>query len=459
MTMRHSTGFCLLLFLSLLPACSRQPVRTLPEVTADLAAVPVLDLPDGGGPPWLLDAGSSLLVVEPGGAVRRYDPGMKQVDAMLETRVKLETPPLLQNGILVVGGPDGWLLVDPAALRVVKTVRDTGIVRPVAVAPGQLAGLGAGGLVLFDTVGGKILKTVAVSDFLDAQFGAGELLVLDGETLRRVSPAGRERVEKLGFHAVSPFLLDKNVLYAGSSRRELVKFSLPRNRICWRRRLGREQRQRPVKFGRLIAACPEDQNVWFFNPRGSVVWWQAQNSTRSDAAVPLNENLAVPLLDGSLLFLEPGAQKRRLLQLPEIMTGQGPMACRGAVGCRGTVYFAAAVTPGRWQLQSAVNRVDVETTLKPSGPLVVGTSLRLSFVFHNLPNPEVRIRIEEPGGVVRLDRTITSSQLPMLTWLADRPGVLTLRVSAKTPSAAVERELPLRVVDAGSLAEIPRIHL
>lgn len=70
----------------------------------------------------------------------------------------------------------------------------------------------------------------------------------------------------LNINASSPFLLEKDSIYFGSTNRQLVRFSLKTKTIKWKFKLTQLLTEKPLLMDRYIVVTPEDHTICYFTP-------------------------------------------------------------------------------------------------------------------------------------------------------------------------------------------------
>lgn len=231
---------------------------------------------------------------------------------------------------------------------------------------------------------------------------------------------------KLAPKASSGFLLDEGVIYYGSENRELVKFSLTARKILWQFKLADQLKIEPQKAGPYIIITPEDHNIYFFNKRGTLYWWEKLDSTRLLPPVVMNENVSVFLWNKTIKFFN--YKNKSFYSYPFDKS-----VLSDALHIDEYLYVIAETgdeDQGRplKAIYKIGNNFGVVIQTDPQDIIPMGKSIKFNLEKFNLVNPELKIRILDAGNVNVFEKTISYKDDPSFVWIPNRAMVYKLVV-------------------------------
>lgn len=242
--------------------------------------------------------------------------------------------------------------------------------------------------------------------------------------------SGNSEKIALKYKANSPFLLDRGRIYYGSTDRYLIGFSIWAKKLRWKFRIADNLSSRPRKIGPYIVVIPEDNNIYFFNRRGSLYWWEKLDSSLLIDPLPLQENAAVFLWDNSVKFFN---YKEKSVITHHI--GSGRMAYSNAVKAGEYLYLLTSNEEEERmekdeRLVKIGNHYGVKINSNPSEVMSIGKSIKFDLQESNLIDPEydvsiVRLGREEDGDTdqprVVFEKKLTKYDDPVFVWVPEEP--------------------------------------
>lgn len=255
---------------------------------------------------------------------------------------------------------------------------------------------------------------------------------------------------KLEPQASSGFLADGGSIYYGSENRELVKYSLSSRKAQWRFKLADQLKIEPHKAGPYIVITPEDHNIYFFNKRGTLYWWEKLDSTRLLPPVIMKENVAVFLWNKSIKFLN--YKNKTSFSYPfdkSVFSG---------VLHIGEYLYVLAETGDEDQglplkaITKIGNNFGVVIQTDPQNIIPLGRSIKFNLERFNLVKPELKVKILNTENENVFDKTIAYKDDPSFVWIPNRAMgyKLVVEINAENKKGLMI-EHPFEVIDVEKL--------
>ena len=292
--------------------------------------------------------------------------------------------------------------------------------------------------------GGDIVFYNSADTLID---GAPKTLILTSRDLY-VFDKRKNSIEtiKLESKASSGFLPDDGVIYYGSENRELIKFSLTTRKILWQFKLADQLKIKPRKAGPYITITPEDHNLYFFNKRGTLYWWEKLDSTRLLPPVIMNENVSVFLWNKTIKFFNYKNKTSYSYPFDKSVFSD-------ALHIDEYLYVIAdAGDDDQGQPLKAITKIGnnfgVVIQTDPQNIIPIGKSIKFNLEIFNLVNPELKISILDTGDVKVFEKTITYKEDPSFVWIPNRAMAYNLVVEINAENKkGLMIEHPFEVID------------
>jgi hypothetical protein len=453
--MKFKMPLILLAALSLYPGCRSQRPALVPEISPPLIQEEVGSwtgrlageaiFPLAGGIGW----------VDASGQVIACDVEKKTTAVAFAVPFPVTARPFLQGDLLVLTdeASDRLLVYDLVADGVKFESCRLGAGQILGVAPGVLVCQDSGRLaVRFWERPSEVFRAPEAEErYFNCHFSPERILVLGRERLYTFwRKSGTFESAPLPQPAASPFFLENENIYYGSSRRDLVKYSVEKKRPLWELKLGQVLARRPFAFAGSIIASPADQNILQVNPSGSLLWWQALRSTMSFDLLPMSENLAAVLLNREIKFIDP--------RLRQVTVFQGMSRPLGPpLAFRRDLYYMAHDNGQAYRLLRVGNRYGLDIELEPAPVRWVGRSLRFTVQPQHLLEPRLECVIVDAQGRTAFSKDMEGGEKASLVWVPLQPGKYVIRVKARAKNRDAQGEVPVQVLDP--LQVVPGFYL
>jgi hypothetical protein len=418
-----------MILIAVCSGCSK--LKVIPEITPNLSEIHVMDLTGKNLSKTLAVTNSQLVFTTLDGQLIRWDPANKIVNSLSNLTSDIDPEAFSQNDYLILKQikPAKYSIFQLNELKEIAALDHINIQRVLGLDHEIVVYLVNKEIHIYNYRSQRLLKTLKIGkkkayQVYNSEFRDNNLFILSTRYLY-IYDRTRDVVERIELKrlATSGFLLDGNVIYYGSDRRELVKFSLKSRKIHWALKMAEVLRTKPGKIGQYIAVIPGDNNIYFFNKNGTLYWWAKLNSTRFLAPVVMKENVVVFLWDKKIKFFN--YKKKQVTTYPlnrKVKTN--PVCIDDYI----YVVTEDIESEGREedegpypsQLSKIGNHYGVEIFTAPKDVKPMGKSIRFNLKLINLVEPQLKIKIikNQPGNTVPVfDKTLSADDKPTFVWI------------------------------------------
>jgi outer membrane protein assembly factor BamB len=473
--------------LALSPAIVALPckakVKVVPEISHALLDEPVLQIKKNENTTETIIANNSDLVFFTlKGKIYRLDPGKKLLNFLYDLTTDIDPQIIHQKNTVLLRKKDSndYIIFDLRQMKIIKTLENLKADKIISVdAEHRIIGYRAKNQLIFmHYPDGKTLSEskIEADKAIDADTGivfyngestimggAPRVLILSSHYLY-IFDARRHSIEtvELKHKASSGFLLDDGAVYYGSEERQLVRFSLDSRKVKWKFTIANHLKIKPQKAGSYIVIAPEDNNIYFFNKRGTLVWWEKLNSTRLLPPVIMKENAAVFLWNKSIKFFD--YKKKKSLSYPLDRTVFSNSLCIGEY-----LYVIAGLKPGEesdidteadpaqgeTQFKAVTkigNNYGVQIEIDPPDIIPMEKSIKFNLKKFNLIEPRLKIQILNPAGETVFDKTLSDKDEPSFVLIPNRPGEYNIVIEINA-----ENKKGLRIEDSFDVIDVEKI--
>ncbi|UCH95754.1 MAG: WD40 repeat domain-containing protein [Candidatus Aminicenantes bacterium] len=412
-----------------LGGCSK--VKVIPEISPHLSEIHVLDLTDKNLSKTLLENNSELVFTTLDGKLFRWDAEKKIVNFLYNLNSDIQPDIFSQDNTLILEQlkPGQYSIFDLNEMKQVASLQNRKMERIVGLDHQVVVYLANKEIHIYNYRSNQLLKSMKIGkrkayNVYNSEFRGNSLYILSTHYLYIYDKSSDvvERIE-LKRLAASGFLLDGDMMYYGSSQRELVKFSIKSRKIAWAFKIAEVLKIKPGKIGPYVVIIPEDNNIYFFNKNGSLYWWEKLNSTRLLPPVLMKENVVVFLWDKKIKFFN--YKKKQVTTYPLNRKVKTNPVCIGDY-----IYVVSEVKPGEesqeeeipghLQLSKIGNHYGVEITSEPQYVKPMGKSIRFNLQVVNLVEPQFKIKIfkNQPGNETPVyDKILNVDDKPSFVWI------------------------------------------
>lgn len=446
-------------------------VKVIPEVS------PALYNDVMGGPLNANTAGtiiavdSNLVFFTSEGKIYRFNLEKKLLDFLVDLAIPIEPEIIHQKDIVVLKEKNSthFIFFDLGKMAVIETPQEIDAEKIISIdAEHKIIGYVTGRRLVFaNYAGGKILAELNLeagggSDISDGDIifynsvaavidDTPMLLVLTSRDLY-VFNKTRNSIEtiKLASKAASGFLFDNGDMYYGSQNRELVKFSLADRKVQWRFKLADQLKIEPRKAGPYIVITPEDQNIYFFNKRGTLYWWEKLDSTRLLPPVIMKENAAVFLWNKTIKYFDYKHKSSYIYPLDKVVFSN-------ALHIDGYLYVIAETgDQNQEQPLKAITKIGnnfgVVIQTDPQNIIPMGRSIKFNLERFNLIKPELKVNILDTENKSVFEKKISYKDEPSFIWIPSQAMLykLVVEINAENKKGLII-EHPFEVIDVEKL--------
>jgi hypothetical protein len=439
--------------LIVLGGCGNPRLTLIPEINPPLIQEDVF-LP--GGPvagDALFPCSEGIGWVETSGQIVTWNVEKRIAGRVIRLPFAVSDPPFRQGDFLVLKSQDDnqLLVFDLTRMKTSFELRDLPVRQILAVDADCLIYLDGENLVVYSwqKPAGIFRCPSAENEFFNCQFFSDRVLMLSRRHWFTFWKAdGKFQVLTLPVEAATEFLCQGEYIYFGTRQRQLVKFSLRKNKVIWKLKLGHNLERRPLALAGGVVISPADNNVLQLNGHGSVRWWLALDSIARFNLVPMTDHLAAFLMNREIKFINLRRQQVTAFKM-EGRPDSLPLAVNH------DLYFF--MTAKKMQkLQRVGNQYGIDVALTPETVHLPGAPVTFSILTSNLLKPTLACVIRDAAGQTVLTKNFTPADRASLVWIPTRTGSYRMQVSAKALNRHEEKEISFQVLDAQEI--IPNWH-
>lgn len=415
----------------------RQHVKTVPEITPAISADKVFDLETAEEGGKIIKSGPHLVVISLTGQLTRFDPDKKEVVSTLDLTAEITPDIFQQNGFALVRQKKDPVaqVIDLAELKIVAGLESTGMEKILGLDREMIVFQGKDKLFIFNYRQKKLIEEFKLKkdrEFFSVEMTPDYLLILSDQDLYTYRPATRTlTAQPLKIPAASGFLLDDGYIYYGSKNRKLVKWSLKSSKKVWQLELPAQSTLPPQKTGRFIMVAPEDNNIYFFTPRGGLYWWTKLDSQRVFSPVIMQDNAVVFVMNRQFRKMNNhirfiNFKKKEVTSYQFRSQTESP-----PVFHNGRLYLLALDTTKEKEVKSLYaigNRYDLETTVSPEWVKPLGKSIRFELAPINLIEPQIEARILDQANQTLIEKKFVPGESSIFVWIPEKTGTFQLTI-------------------------------
>ena len=441
--MKFQSVFSCALLLGLV-ACSPARLAFVPEISPPLRQQEVFAWTGQAAGNIMFPCAAGIGWVDAAGQIVTWNPEKNSAGTLYPLPFAVSEPPFYQGGFLVLRSQAGQrLLIFDLARMETRFVAAGFPARQILAVDGEhLVYLDGESLVVCNWSKQADSSRHAVRDqeFFNCHFLSDRILIMGRRQLFIFwVQSGKFQPLTLPQPAGGSFVYLGESIYYGSNARQLVKYSLRRNKPAWKVTLGHDLKRQPLLQSGTVVVSPEDNSVLQLNRRGSVRWWLAFDSTLQQSLVPLADQLAAFLLNNEIEFIDIRRRQATRFKISGRPAGM-PLAYKNEL-----YFFVAA---GETQtLQRVGNRYGIDVELAPSQVLLPLAPVTFSLRTSNLLRPRIQCVIRAESGQTLLEKKFATTDRAQLVWLPPQAGIYRLQASAVAQNRSEEKEVVFLVFD------------
>lgn len=420
----------ILIILSLLSGCQKS--QLIPEITPNLTSSPVHSLKVKQPISQLEQFGTGIIFITPKNEIKKFDPDTQKLDTLFQFKQPVTTQFFTDGKQLIIKNKKGaeWSVLDLKSRTILKTVRDI----PLDTIIGQKSSLICfqkdQKLNIFDYQTSRLLQEIPLDteDIFNCAFRSQNVFILSSKKLYVYDRKADRLNSYLLLHQPSSgFLLWDEFIYYGSTKRELIKLSLKTRKVKWKVKLAMPLKTKPQRMGKHIILSPEDNNVFFLNRNGTLVWWEKLEATRMLPPIIMRENVAIFLLSRKLKFFNPNTQKVQEFSLKNVMDSN-------PVYFDNYLYFLTHKKNKKVQRITRIgNLFQVKIKTDPEHIKPLGQSIQFNLNPVNLIKPVLEIKITDLKEQPVFQKSLKHTDIMSFVWIPKKAGKfkLNLIITAK----------------------------
>jgi signal peptidase I len=439
--------------LAALAGCGKPSLTLIPEVSPPLIQEEVFAWTGQAVDNAIFPCAEGIGWVDASGQIVTCNPEKKAAGRVFHLPFAVSSPLFHQGDYLVLKSQadDQLLTFDLARMKTSFEAKDLKTKRILGVDGDHLVYLDGENLVVYrwQDPAGIFRWPTAENEFFNCHFFPDRILIMSSRQLFVFWKSnGKFQLLPLPLEAAGEFLCQGENIFYGSSQRQLVKYSLRKNMLVWKLKLGHNLQRQPLIAAGTVVVSPDDNNVMQLNGQGSVHWWLALHSILQFNLVPMADHLAAFLLNHEIRFINLRRQQVTVFKIDGRPDGM-PLAYNH------DLYFF--LTSGNMQkLQRVGNQYGIGLTLTPDKTQWLGVPITFTILTSNLLKPHLHIVIRAEAGPAVLTKDFTLADRVALVWIPALAGTYRMQVSAAALNRNEEREIFFQVFDPQKI--VPEFH-
>lgn len=420
----------IILFLGIFLSC-RQKIKIIPEITPHIIEEVIYDLKDKEPVGQIIKNDAKLIFVTLKGEIFRLDPDKKILDFLYKFNMDIDPEIFTQNNFVVLKqhGSNNYIIFNLTSMQVEKKVTINNLDRMIGLDNDLFIYKNKANLLFLDYRNGKTKEKLKIEENVNVYNSESlghSFLVLTSRNLYTYYKS-KNAVDTLAMKVkpASDFLLDQRCIYFGSENRELVKFSLKSGKVKWKFRIPEILKVKPQKINRYITITPEDNNIYFFNTRGTLHWWTSFDSPRALPVIVMKKNAAVFLMNREYRRMN---NKIRFYDYKkkEVVSYEFKYQLESnPVYLNNYLYLLSKdEEKGVKNISRIGNRYDVEIEIDPKNVKPLGKAITFAVKPINLIDPQARIKILKNDNSQDniFNKELGKDQDLSFVWIPEEPG-------------------------------------
>jgi hypothetical protein len=419
--------FVLIFFSGLFWSCG-QKVKIVPEITPVITEEIIYEIKDRETLGKIIKHEDKLVFITLKGEIFRFDPAKKAIESLTDFDIDIDPEIFTQNNMVVLKQRDtsNYTIFDLDEMQQPgKKIDNLTLDRIIGIDKNLLVYRNKNKLFIFDYHSNTNKKEVEIEKdtlLFNSEFSGNSILILSNRKLYTYDKS-KNTVQacEMKDGAASGFLLDNGCIYYGSENRKLVKFSLRSKKVKWSFNLPVILKLKPQKTDRRIIITPEDNNIYFFNKKGSLRRWAGFDSPRALPAVVMKENVAVFLMNRAYRWMNNKIRFFNYKKDDFVSYEFNYQLESNPVYLNDYLYLLSKDEEKEVTNISKIgNRYDVELEIKPEHVKPMGKSITFTIKPINLIDPQARVTIFDKSQKSVFSKEIGKDKDLFFVWVPEK---------------------------------------
>lgn len=418
----------IILFL-LMISCNK--IKFIPEISPPLIDKKIHTLKNKANKK-IFKFNSEIIFVDVKNKISRFNPEKEIITAIFQLTVNIDQNIFYQNQkmILKQKDEDNFFIFNPQEMNIIKTLANQKIDKIIGIDQDVILYLSGGKIFIQRLLNDEILKIIDLNSqtVCNSEFRDGKVFIFCNH--KYFSFQKKKNVLKsnvLPNESTSEFLLSGQNIYYGSTKRELIKYSLTKNKIKWKIKLPMIVKLKPTVMGKYIIVTPEDNNIYFYKKNGTLYWWEKFNSTRLFPPVLMKDNVSVFLMNNEIKFFN--------LRKKSVYTFKyKPVIDSNPVSIKKYLFLLNYQKDKKKQKISKIgNHYHMEIKIEPKFIKPIGKSIVFRLEPINLIKPDLQMDIFNQSKKSVFSKKMNYNQISSFVWIPKEPGKykLVLEINSK----------------------------
>ncbi len=437
--------------------------KNIPEVTPDINAEKLMEISLSPTTFSILSDKNRIILSDLKGNIQSILPENRKSSNLLNTENKLRKRFFFQNGIIVLNTLNNkkQFLFDLNTNNIIYEIKNASGKRIIGVDKENLVYHNKKSINIFNFQEKRVIFSTEINQgkIINCEISDNKAFILSENSFLIYDLSKNiSTFKSIETPPASPFLKINDNIFYGDKKRNLVNFSLNKNKIIWKYRFQKLLIIKPVFHEEILIVNPEDNNTYFITRRGGLKHWYRSDYSHRFEPVLMKDHLAVfqRVKEGtsiSFYGIEKHSvsnfrDKSLLLKLP-------PVYSNGNLYSIGTEKDDPVL-----KLIKIGNKFGSEITSEPGGNYETGKSIKFLIRPVNIIKPEIFAEILNDKKEKIFSKIFQNALLSSFIWVPDTRGKFILNVITKDEKGITRTDTKdLVVTDPGQIYKKLQIKL
>ncbi len=451
------------LLISVLLIFSCAVKKSIPEITPDINAEKLKEISLTPTTFSILSDKNRIILSDLQGSIYSILPENRKSSILLNTENKLRKRLFFQNGIIVLNSLNNKKLVlfDLKTNSVIYEFKDAPGKRVIGVDKVNLVYLNKKSINIFNFQKDRLIFSTGIDHgkIINCEISDNKVFILSNNSFLIYDLSKNISIFKsIETPPASPFLKINDNIFYGDKERNLVNFSLNKNKIIWKYKFQKLLIIKPVLYEGIVIVNPEDNNTYFITPRGGLKHWYRSDYSHRFNPILMKEHLAVfqRVEEGTSInfygikkhSISNFRDKSLVLKLPPVYSD-------------GNLFsIGSEKDDPDLKLIKIGNKFGSEIKADPEENHETGKSIKFLIRPVNIIEPEITAEILNEKKEKIFSKIFQNALLSSFIWVPDTGGKFILNVITKDEKGVIRTDTKdLVVTDPGQMYKKLQIRL
>lgn len=430
-------------------------INKIPEVTPEINAEKFKEISLSPTIFSILSDDDRLILSDLQGSINSIFPESRKSSILLNTENRFRKNIFFQNGIIVLNTLKNkkHILIDLNTDTIIYESKRPSGKRIIGVDKEHLIYLSKRSINIFNYQKNRTLFSTETDqgEIVNCEISDNKVFILFENSLliydllQNVS-----NLKSIKAPPASPFLKIKNNIFYGDKDRNLINFSINKNKIIWKYKFQKMLINKPFFHDGTLIVNPEDNNTYFITMRGGLKQWYRSDYARRFNPVLMKDHLAVfqRVEEGTSInyygirknTMSNFRDKSLILKLPPVYYN-------------GDLYsIGSEKDDPELKLIKIGNKFGSKIKIEPKNNHEIGKSIRFTISPVNIIKPEIIAEVFNEKKEKVFSKIFQYNQLSSFSWVPGTEGKFSLNVITKDEKGVIRTDIKdLIVTDTGQM--------